>query len=119
MTPEDIVEKFAHSLNNFDPINGQPSDTELTRLREAVDPLLLQIPYDKTGGVHNLISLIRPEAAYAARYGKAFPNPTRVGAYDSTIDNDATAVVCARSEAAHKAKRANRATFETARRETT
>ena len=46
-----------------------------------------------------------------------FPDPTRVRAYDPNIDNDSTAVVCARSEAAHNAKRANRA-FETARRET-
>ena len=112
MTPEDIVAKFAHSLNNFEPIGGQPSDSDLTRLREAVAPLLLQISYDKTGAVHNLIGLICPEAAYVARYGEAFPKLTRVGSYD-------TAVVRARSEAAHKEKRADRATYETARRETT
>ena len=75
--------------------------------------------YDETGAVHNLISLIRMEASYAASYSKAFPKPTRVGAYDSNIDDDATAVVRAQSEAAHKAKRADCATFETARQETT
>ena len=64
--------------------------------------------------VHNLIRLIRSEAAYVARYGKALPESTRVGAYDKTIDDNATAVVRARTEAAHKAKRANRATFDTA-----
>ena len=68
MTPEDIVAKFAHSLDNFDPIDRQPSDTDLTKLREAVAPLLLQITYEKTGAVHNLIGLIQPEAAYVARY---------------------------------------------------
>ena len=73
MTPEDIVSKFAHALNNFEPIYGQPSDTDLTRFREAVAPLLLQILYDETGSVRNLISLIRSEAAYVARYGDAFP----------------------------------------------
>ena len=119
MTPEEIVAKLAHALNNFEPIDGQPSDTDLTRLRETVAPLLLQILYDKTGSVHNLIGLIRPEAAYVARCGKAFPDTTRVGAYDPNIDNDAMTVVRARSEAAHKAKRADHATFETARRETT
>ena len=111
--------KFAHSLDNFEPIFGQPSDSDLTRLREAIPPLLLQIPYNKTGAVHNLIGLIQPEAAYVARYGEAFPEPTRVGAYDKTIDDDATAVVRARTEAAHKAKRADCATYKTARRETT
>ena len=119
MTPEDIVEKFAHSLDNFEPIDRQPSDTDLTRLREAVASLLLQIPNEETGAVHNLIGLIRPEAAYVARCSESFPNTTRVGAYDSTIDNDATSVFRVRSEAAHKAKRVDRATYEMERQETT
>ena len=80
MTPEEIVAKFVHAIDYFEPIDGQPSDTDLTRLRVAVAPLLLQIPYDETGAVHNLISLIWPEASYVARYGKAFPEPTRVRA---------------------------------------
>ena len=112
MTPEEIAAKFAHSLDNFEPIVGKPSDSYLTRLREAITPLLLQIPYDKMGAVHNLIGLICPEAAYVTRYGEAFPKPTISGAYDKTIDNDATYVVCVRTEAAHKAKRADRATYE-------
>ena len=119
MTPEDIVAKFAHALDKFEPITGQPSDTDLTRLREAVAPLLMQIPYDETGAVHNLISLIRPKSAYVARYGKAFPEPKRVGANYHNIDDNATAVIRARLEAANKAKRADRATFETVERETT
>ena len=116
MTPEEIVAKFAHSLDQFKPISGQPSDSDLTRIREVVAPLLLQIPYDKTGAVHNLIGLIRPEASYIARYIAAFPEPARVGSYDPSIDNDATSVVRARTEAAYKAKRTDRATYETARR---
>ena len=106
--------KFAHYLDTFEPIDRQPSDANLTRLREAISPLLFQIPYDETGTVHNLIGIIRPEAAYVARYGKAFPRPTRVGAYDNNIDDGATVVVRARSKAAHKAKRTDRATYETA-----
>ena len=119
MTPEEIVAKFAHSLENFKPIVIQLSDSDFTRIREAISPLLLHIQYNKTGAVNNLISLILPEAAYVARYGEAFPEPIRVGAYDKTIGNDATSVVRARTEAAHKAKRADRATYETVRRETT
>ena len=119
MTPEEIVAKFAHALDNFEPIDGQPSDTDLIRLQEAVIPLLLQILYDETGTVHNLIGLIRPESTYVTRYGEAFPEPTRFRAYDSNIDDNATTVVRAQSEAAPKAKRADRTTFETARRETT
>ena len=119
MTPGEIVDKFAHSLDNFELIDGQPSDSDLTRLRESIAPLLPQIPYDKTGAVHNLLGLIRLEAAYVARYGEAFPDPKIVGAYDKNIDYDATPVVRARSEAAHKAKRADRGIYETARLETT
>ena len=59
MTPEEIVAKFAHTLDNFEPIDGKPSNTDLTRLREAVAPLLMQIPYDETGAVHNLIGVPR------------------------------------------------------------
>ena len=118
MIPKDIVAKFAHSLHNFNPIDGKLSDSNLTRIQEAVTPLFLQIPYDKTGAIHNLISLIRPEAAYVVRYVAAFPEPERVRAYDPLIDDDDTAVVPARTEAAHKAKCTDRTTYETARWET-
>ena len=79
----------------------------------------MQIPYDETGGTHNLIGIIRAKPAYLKRYGEAFPKPKRVGAYTLDIDDDATSVVRARLEAAHKARRADRATFDTARQEMT
>ena len=50
--------KAVHALNNFEPITGQPSYTDLTRIWEAVAPLLPQILYDETGAVHNIIGLI-------------------------------------------------------------
>ena len=119
MTPDEIFSKFLVALDNFEPITDQPSDSDLTRLKEAIDPLLLQIPYDETGGVHNLIGIVRATPAYFKRYGEVFPEPTRVGAYNLEFDDDATAVVRARLEAAHKARRADRALYDTARRETT
>ena len=119
MTPDKIVSKFSAALNNFKPITDQPSDSDLTRLREGIAPLLLQILYDETGGTHNLIGIVQAKPAYLKRYGEVFPEPTRVGAYDLEIDDDATAVVRARLEAAHKAQRADRATYDTARWETT
>ena len=78
MTPDKIVAKFATAIDHFEPIIDQPSDTKLNRLWEAVAPLLLQIPYDKTGGKHNLIGIIRSKTAYIKRYGEAFPKPKRV-----------------------------------------
>ena len=59
MTPDKIVAKFLAALDHFEPILNQPSDTDLTRLREAVAPLLLQILYDETDGTHILIGIIR------------------------------------------------------------
>ena len=96
MTPDDIVAKFAMAIDHFKPIIDQPSDTDLTRLREAVAPLLLQIPYDETRGEHNLIGIIWSKTAYVKRYGEAFPETKRVGAYNLEIHNDNTAVVWAR-----------------------
>ena len=81
-------------------------------------PLLLQILYDKTGGTHNLIGLIRTVASCTTRYGAAFVKSTGVRYYDATIGDDATAVVHAHMEATHKAKRANRGNYKTARRDT-
>ena len=97
MTPKEIVAKFVDALKQFKPIDGQPSDTNLMQIQEVVAPLLLKIPYDETGGTHNLIGLIGPVAAYTKRYGAEFVEPTRVGTYDATIDDNATAVGCART----------------------
>ena len=75
MTPEETVAKFADALEQFKPIYGQPSDTDLTRIRGVVALIHLQIPYDDTGGTHNLIVLIWPVAAYTTCYDAEFPNP--------------------------------------------
>ena len=115
MTPDKIVAKFATAIDHFEPITDQPSDTDLTRFWEAVSPLLLKIPYDEMGGKHNLIGIIRSKNTYVNHYDESFPEPKRVGAYDLKIDDDATTVVRARLKAAHKARRTDRATFETAR----
>ena len=79
MTPDEIVAKFAAEIDHFKPIIDKPSDTDLTRLQESVSPLLLQIPYDETGGTHNLIGIIWSTTAYLKRYVEAFPEPKRVG----------------------------------------
>ena len=110
--------KFADALKQFEPIDGQPSETDLTRIWEVVALLHLQILYDETGSTHNLIGLIRPVAAYITRYGVEFAEPTSVGTYNATIDDDSMAIVRARTESAHRAKRVNRGTLEMAQQET-
>ena len=44
MTPEEIVAKNINVYEKFEPIDGQPSDTDLPQIREVLAPLLLQIP---------------------------------------------------------------------------
>ena len=68
--------------------------------------------------MHNLIGLIWPEAAYIAHYNTAFLKPARVGAYNPSIYNNATAIAHPCTEAAHKEKRTDHTKYETARRET-
>ena len=118
MMPKEIVMKLANVLEQFEPIYGQPSDTDLTRIREVVALLLLQILYDKTGGTHNLICLIWLVAAYTTCYGAEFAEPTRIGAYNATIDDDTMSVVHARTEEAGKDKRTDCGTYEAERQET-
>lgn len=99
MTPEEITTLFATAATSFQPIAGQPTDDDLTTLRDILYPLLLDIPYD-TNGDHNLIGLIEPAAPYTATWGAAFPIPPRPPAYPAIADN-ASAVVRARAEAEH------------------
>jgi hypothetical protein len=72
MIPKEITALFATAATSFQPIAGQPSDDDITNLRETLYPLLLNIPYDKEG-THNLIGLLEPPTTYAARWGTAFP----------------------------------------------
>ena len=119
MSPEEIVAKFVEAADLFEPISGQPSDVEITRIRETLTPILLQIPYDDAEARDNLVGLILGDAKYSAKYGQEFKPPKRVGAYDETLSDDAKAVVRAKTEAKWRAKRLDRATYDTTRRETT
>ena len=80
--------------------------------------MLLQIPFDETEGKDNLVGIINSATTYRSRYGQAFVVPKRVSAYNETIADDAKAVVRAKIEAKHRARRVDRSTWETARRET-
>ncbi len=77
MTPEEITALFATAATTFQPIIGQPTDDDLTALRDVLYPLLLDIPYDEDGAHprHNLIGLIEPTGSYTTTWGAAFPIP--------------------------------------------
>ena len=105
MTPEEITALFATTATTFPAIVGQPTDDDLTALRDVLYPLLLNIPYDEDGAHprHNLIGLIEPTIPYTATWGAAFPIPPRPPTYPA-IPDDASAVVRARREAQHAIK---------------
>jgi hypothetical protein len=115
MSPEEITALFVEAATRFTPITGNPSDDDLTDMREVLTPLLLAIPYDEDGD-HNLIGLIEPTTAYTATWHAAFPLPARPPSYDPAIAADATPVVRARREAAHAVKIRDYASFEAAER---
>ena len=118
MSPEEIVAKFVKAANLFEPIQGQPSDSDITLIQEILVPILLQIPFDELEAKDNLIGIILSEAKYTRKYGKPFRAPARVGAYDDTLAEDAKPVACAKGEAKWRAK-CLRNTYETTRREAT
>ena len=99
MTPEEITTTFATATTTFQPISGQPSNGDLTAMRDVLYPLLLDIPYDEDG-THNLIGLIEPTTLYTATWGTPFPPPPRLPAYPIIYDV-ATAVFRACREAKH------------------
>ena len=81
MTPDELTLKLSEAKDAFPPINGEPSHEDLVSMREVLTPILLQSSYDITEGKHNLWGIIPPPATYLAKFGEAFPIPTRKGAY--------------------------------------
>lgn len=120
MTPEEITALFTAASANFTPIAGNPSDDDLTDMREILLPILLSIPYDETGPHprHNLVGLIEATGTYTNDWGAAFPIPARPAAYDPAIAADATPVVRARMEAAHTLRLQDYSAHEAAERGT-
>ena len=113
MTPEEITAVFATAATTYPPITGQPTDDDLTAMKDILYPLLLDIPYNDPD--NNLIGIIEPLAAYIATWGQPFPIPAQPPAYPAIADN-ATAVVRARSEAEHALLLQDYASYDAAER---
>ena len=67
MKPDAITALFADASAHFVPFAGNPTDDDLTAIREVLTPLLLGIPYDADGR-HNLVGLIAQRDKYKAKY---------------------------------------------------
>jgi len=104
MTPEDILADFNNTQNQFAPIDHQPTDDDLVRLEETLYPL----PSLTIAKVENTTSSASSSTTNHTKKYTAprspFPVPTKPGAYDTSIPDDAKAVLRARSEVIHKAR---------------
>ena len=78
----------------------------------------MEIPYNQVGGIHSLTAIITDGVRYAADHGGNvfFNRPVCLPLYDASIADNATTVVRVRSEAAHKARLDDYASFEAAER---
>jgi len=116
MKPDEIATQFAEATLSFNQIIGQPADSDIVRIFEAMAQILLPVPYDEAHASHNLIGLLYSETEYTAEYVDPFVTPTKPGIYDTDIPADASDVLRARMEAIHKAVRRDYGLYEAAER---
>ena len=64
MKSDEIQSLFAMAIETYALVEGQPSDPDLSTLRETLTTLLLPIAYDGEKGIHNLVGLVMNEEAY-------------------------------------------------------
>ena len=115
MTPKAITLLFREAPEAFPPLKGKPSDVNLTKIRETLLPILMEIPYNQLGGVHSLTAILTDPGRYATNHGgSTFVRPSRLSLYDKNIADDAKTVVQVRGEAAHHARLDDYASYKAA-----
>jgi hypothetical protein len=116
MTPNVITLLFKEARDAFPPLDGKPTEEDLLSIRETLLPILMEVPYDRLGGVHSLTSLITEDVRYTAEHGgNSFKRPVWLPLSDTSITDDATTVIRVRTEAAHKAHLDDYPSFEAAK----
>ena len=117
MKSSEIQAAFAALMDTFEPITGQPTDEDMTRLKNAILQQVVPIPFDTESGEHNLMGLILSDFEYQERHENAFPAYlTRPKAYPE-VAKEASLGDRAQIEATHKAKVKDWETIDCARRE--
>ena len=116
MKSDEIQSLFVTTLETYAPVEGKPSDSELSTLLETLTAILLTIACDGEKGIHNLVSLIMDEDAYRARHGANFPTPSHPEIYNVNITIDASNAVRVHCESAHTAKKEDYRLFAAAER---
>ncbi len=98
LLPNQITALFAEAATIFPAIVGKPTSNDITNIEKVLMPLLVGIDYNKVAAAcaiqHNLIGLVQDMTIYSARWHAPFARPARVATYDTTIPDNATAVVC-------------------------
>ena len=89
MKPDELITLFGAQLKVFEPIVGQPTNADITRLREVLTALLCPIPYNGEEQIHSLLSIIISDTTYTAQYNTTFSIPGRVSHYDRSIADNA------------------------------
>ena len=69
MKTTEVQAEFSALLDAFEPINGQPTDKDLTRLRRVALSARVPIPYDREKCKHLLLGLLLTDDEYKARHG--------------------------------------------------
>ena len=85
MKLEEIQLLFAARLDIFNSIWGQPTNTDLKRLRDELIMILLPIPYDVEKGIHNILGLVMDKEYYEQCYYAKFPTTTKTAVYNRMI----------------------------------
>ena len=115
MTPKSITLLFREAREVFPPLEGKPSDDNLTTIRETLLPISMEIVYDQIGGVHSLTEILTEPGRYTVNHGgSTFIQLTRLPLYDKIIAHDALTVVRVRGEAAHRTRLNDYASYEAA-----
>jgi hypothetical protein len=84
------------------PLKGKPSDIDLLAICKTLLPLLMVIPYNQLNGVHSLMAIFTTAIKYEANHCAKFVRLAHLPLYDKRIADNAMAVVCICTEAAHK-----------------
>ena len=105
MKSDDIQSLFAKAVKTYAPVEGQPSDLDLSTLLETLNALLLPIAYGGNQGMPNLVRLIMNEDTYKTRYGANLLTLTQPSIYDVKIPIDASNAVRVCRKAAHTVKK--------------
>ena len=72
MKSDKIQSLFVTAIETYAPVEGQPSDPDLSTLRETLNVFFLPIEYDGEKGIHNLAGLVMNKDAYKTCYGANF-----------------------------------------------